>query len=110
MTIGGMRKQVAIQSEAQTPDGAGGYALGWNTIATVWAEIEPLHGHEVLSADHLEGRVTHKVTMRFRSDLSPITTAMRLLYNSRAFNIHAVLNTGEDNRFLSLMVEEGGPI
>jgi SPP1 family predicted phage head-tail adaptor len=107
MTIGTLRQKVSLQSEAQTPDGAGGYTLAWTTLATVWANIIPISGNEVYAAGHLEGHATHKVTIRWRSDITP-TTDMRLTYNSRVFNIRAVLNRGELNRQFLLYVEEGG--
>ena len=45
--------------------------------------------------------------MRWRSDLA-ITSDMRLLYNSRTFNIRAVMNVDERNQYAELLVEEGG--
>jgi SPP1 family predicted phage head-tail adaptor len=109
MHIGELRKQVAVQAEQQTPDGAGGYALAWTTLASVWADIAPASGNEVFAAGHLEGHVTHKITMRWRSDLA-ITSDMRLLYNNRAFNIRAVMNKDESNQWATLLVEEGAAV
>ncbi|MDR3450739.1 MAG: phage head closure protein [Alphaproteobacteria bacterium] len=109
MSIGQLRKQVAVQAETQTPDGAGGYALGWATLAVVWADMTPASGNEAFTAGHLEGHVTHQVKMRWRGDLA-ITTDMRLLYDNRAFNIHAVINQGEANQWAVLLVEEGGAL
>jgi SPP1 family predicted phage head-tail adaptor len=103
-TTGSMRKRVTIQQETPTADGAGGYALAWTNVMTVWAEIEPITGQKVFVSEHLEGHVTHHVTMRYQSG---ITTDMRLNYNNRLFNIRAVLNTDESNRWLKLLVEEG---
>jgi len=106
MHIGNLRKQIVIQSEQQTPDGAGGYALAWTNVATVWAEISPVSGRELSAAGQLEGRVTHKMTTRWRGDLA-ITTDMRILYNARPFNIRAVINTDESNQWADILVEEG---
>jgi SPP1 family predicted phage head-tail adaptor len=109
MSIGTLRKQVSIQSETKTPDNAGGYTLAWTTLATVWANITPISGKEVFAAGHLEGHATHKVTIRWRSDLV-LTPDMRLSYNSRTFNIRAVLNRGEENKQFLLYAEEGGAV
>ena len=35
--IGKLRHRVTLQSEGETPDGGGGYALAWSAVATVWA-------------------------------------------------------------------------
>lgn len=109
MKIGDLRKQLIVQAEQQTPDGAGGYALAWTTLASVWANISPLTGRELYTAGHQESRVTHKVTMRWRKDLA-ITPDMRLLYNERVLNIRAVINEGERNQYAILLVEEGAAI
>src|ERR1700749_268358 len=104
MHVGTLRKQVTIQAETSVTDDAGGYELGWVDITTVWAEIKPLRGTKVLTADHLEGHVTHSVLMRHRGD---ITIDMRLVYGSRLFNIHAAINIDERNQWTELLVEEG---
>ncbi len=107
MRLGELRKRVTVQAETQTTDNAGGYTLGWTTIATMWADIKPVTGNEPFVAAHLEGHVTHHVQMRY---LSGVTTDMRLTYNSRLFNIRAVLNTDESNQWTELLVEEGGAV
>ncbi len=106
MKTGDLRKQLALQSEQSTPDGAGGYALAWVTLATFWGDITPLSGNEIYTSGHLEGHVTHKITTRWRTDPA-ITTDMRLVYTNRAFNIRAVLNDGENNQWAHILVEEG---
>jgi SPP1 family predicted phage head-tail adaptor len=104
MRLGQLRKRITIQSETSTPDGAGGYTLGWTNVATAWGEITPITGNEPYVAAHLEGHVTHHVQMRFQSG---ITTDMLMTYNSRLFKIRAVLNTDERNQWMELLVEEG---
>jgi SPP1 family predicted phage head-tail adaptor len=107
MHSGELRKRATLQTETQTPDGAGGYALAWADVATVWVEIQPLSGSEVLAAGHLEGHVTHKVTLRY---ISGMTTDMRLLYGGRVFNVRSVMNVDERNRWTELLVEEGAAV
>ncbi len=109
MRIGELRKCVTVQSESQTSDNAGGYALAWTNLATVWANIKPASGSEVYTAQHLEGHITHHITMRWRSDIT-LTTDMRILYGARVFNIRALLNTDESNQWIDLLVEEGSAV
>jgi SPP1 family predicted phage head-tail adaptor len=106
MRIGELRKRVTVQAEQATTDNAGGYGLGWTDVATVWAEIKPVSGNKIYTAQHLEGHVTHEITMRWQSGTA-ITTDMRILYGARLFNIRAVENTGERNQFLEILAEEG---
>lgn len=103
--IGSLRARIVIQQEARTPDGAGGYALAWSDVVSLWARIEPVSGRETLQGARLESRVTHRITIRYRSG---VDAGMRALYGSRIFNIRAVINPGEDNRHLRLLAEEGG--
>lgn len=101
---GNLRKQITLQSEMPSGDNAGGYGLSWTNVMTVWVEIKPITGQKIFIDSHLEGHTTHQVTMRYQSG---VTTDMRMVYNSRVFNIRAVLNTDESNRWLRLLVEEG---
>lgn len=104
---GNLRKRITLQSETSTADNAGGYTLGWTNVITVWGKIQPVSGQKVFTDGHLEGHVTHRVTLRYQSG---ITTDMRMTYNGRVFNIRAVLNTDESNRWLELLVEEGSAL
>lgn len=109
MAIGNLRKKVTLQQEQRTPDSGGGYTLAWATVATVWAAITPMSGHEITAASGIQGRLTHKITMRWRNDI-PLNAGMRLLYGTRAFNIRYVLNAREANRWAIMLAEEGGAI
>lgn len=106
MTIGRMRHRVTLQTETRTADGGGGATIAWTDQATVWAEITPLSGSEQLRGMALEGRVTHRIRIRYRSDIAP-TAAWRVAYGARLFNVRAVLNENERNRFLILLADEG---
>ncbi len=104
-----LRHRLTLQQEIQTADGAGGYTRTWQDIADLWAEINPanaksLYGRERLYAGQLQSEISHKVTIRYRSG---ITTAMRLLFGNRAFNIRAISNIQESNETIELLVEEG---
>jgi SPP1 family predicted phage head-tail adaptor len=101
---GDLRKRVIFQAETPTTDNAGGYALAWTDFMTVWADIKPMNGQKVFVDGHLEGHVTHHVTMRY---VPGITTDLRMIYNNRLFNIRGVLNLDESNHWLQVLVEEG---
>ncbi len=99
-----LRHRVVLQSAAATADSGGGGAATWSDDATLWASIEPIKGAERLTAQQLESRLTHRVRLRHRSG---VTTAMRLKFGARIFNIRAVINPDERNRLLELLCEEG---
>ena len=95
---------VTLQKEVRTADGGGGYALSWQDVVKVRAQVKPLSGRERLAAMKLEASVTHKVVIRYRDG---VTAAMRLLFRGRPLNIRSVINVDEFDTWLELLVEEG---
>lgn len=102
---GGLRARVAIERELPIAEAGGSYAPNWQTLATLWAQIEPIAGRVVRQGERLESRVTHRITLRYRGD---ITAGMRVVWGSQRFSIQAVINLGAQNRFTQLLVSLGG--
>lgn len=105
--IGGLRHRLTIEEEVRVADGGGGFTLTWQAVAVeaeVWGAILPLSGREVLRAQQLATPVSHCVSIRYRAD---VTASMRLTLGARVFNIRAVVNVEERDRWLELMCEEG---
>ena len=102
-----LRHSVEIQAENATVDAGGGLGDPWaipTVIATVRMCIEPLRGSERVRAMQLESPVSHKMTMRYRSD---VTARNRLLFDSRLFNIRSAIDPDERKRWLEIMADEG---
>lgn len=99
-----LRHRIEIQSVTQTADGAGGYTESWATVATVWASIEPANGREKWMAMQTETYMTHVIMCRYQSS---ITTAKRILFGARKFDIVEVLNIEERNAALKITAIEG---
>ncbi len=105
--IGKLRHRLKIQAAAPTEDPYGGRSDPWAkpvTVATVWGRIESLRGRERMHAMQLEDRVTHRVRIRYRDD---VTAQQRLVIGSRVFNIRAVIDRDGRRRWLELLCEEG---
>lgn len=102
-------KRINIQQFTETTDAAGATKRAWADLKEVWAAIKPVSGYERLRSEQLQATVTHKITMRFVSILTPPVDAAkyRLRYGSRYFNIRFVANVDEKNRFLEITAEEG---
>jgi len=103
--IGALRHRVSIQSVALTADSRGGGTQTWTTITsgTRWASITPTAGSEAFARGKLEPFVSHVVIIRY---LSTVTPAMRVLFGTRAFRIHSVINADERKEYLTLHCEE----
>ena len=102
---GWLRHRVTLEAAAGTGDDAGGESLAWATFATAWARIEPVEGRQQAIAAHLAGVVSHKVTLRWRGD---VTASMRIAYRGRHFRILTVHDPDESRRYLQLGCAEEG--
>jgi len=98
-----MNKRIVIEENTRTTDGQGGYTEAWTTLATVWASIEPIKGYEKFQAAQMQTPVTHKIMIRYRTG---ITTACRINYDNRTFDIKEVLNVDEDKAQLKITAQE----
>ena len=94
---GWLRHRVTVEKAAGVPDEAGGETETWDTLATLWARLEPTGAGERVVAGHLSGVVTHDITVRWRGD---IAGGMRVAYRGRRFRILAVHDPDETRRYL----------
>ena len=102
--VGQLRHQITLQGQGTTRDSGGGISSGWSTIASVYADIKPKSGKEVYAQGKLVGSVSHEITVRYRTD---ITNSSRISFDSKLFNIRAIINVDERDRFLKLLCEQG---
>jgi SPP1 family predicted phage head-tail adaptor len=79
MQAGKLRHRLAIQSPTEIIV-RGELSVTWNTVATRWAQIEPLTGRELWNARQVQPDITHRIELRHDSSI-PITSKWRLLLN-----------------------------
>tara|TARA_R110000824_G_scaffold37643_1_gene115717 strand:+ start:1497 stop:1826 length:330 start_codon:yes stop_codon:yes gene_type:complete len=103
-SIGRMRHRITIQKGTDTVDTGGGRSVVWATLKEVFADIQPQGGASKYRQDQVQENVTHKIVMRYRSDIG---TNYRIKFGTRIFNIHSILNESERDRYLVLNCEEG---
>jgi SPP1 family predicted phage head-tail adaptor len=112
MSVGKMQHSLQLQSKSTSADGGGGNGGTFSTFATTFGRIQAEGGGERFFGDQNEGRTTHKITIRFRRDL---TTAHRILYAytadgssyTRTFNIRRIENKDERDKYLEILADEG---
>ena len=97
-------RRVVLQQRSSTLDSWGQQVLTWVDVVTAWALIEPLEGRELVTAQALRAETTHKVTNRYRAG---ITTAMRIVYQGRIFNILSSLDDAMNHVMLQMLCSEG---
>lgn len=100
---GKLRHRVTIEAVVRTPDAGGGANESWVAVTDAWAEILPSRGNEQLTADQIEGRVTHVLHLRAGFGVEP---AMRIRWGARLLDIRSVIDLGERRRWLRILAEE----
>ena len=102
---GTLNHQVAIIGlDSSSVNARGEPTLAPTTLATVWANIRPLTGRELFTAQQRAAEVTHFITMRHPG--LTVTPEMKLTYGSRTFDILSVLNLEEMNVTLQILAKE----
>jgi SPP1 family predicted phage head-tail adaptor len=100
---GRLRHLVSLQRASASRDAAGQETRTWTTYKTWWAAIEPLSANELLLARQVEGRVSHRIQMRYRPDLQPTD---RIVLGTRVFQIAPAMHTDEVGYETVVMAEE----
>lgn len=85
---GRLRHRLTIRQPSTSQNEVGEEIITWSTLATVWGRLEALRGEEQLQAKQLQAEIVARAILRYRSD---VTTEMRLQYESREYDIDAVL-------------------
>lgn len=106
MTIGELNKLITLQYETKTSDSMGGYDVTWIDSAEVWAAIWPVSASEQIKSAKETMTITHRIRIRYRSD---ILSSWRIKYGKvspRYFNIESIVNPQERNEWLDLICKE----
>lgn len=109
MRAGDLRHRVTFQSRSAVTDTFGAQTDTWKNVTTVWADISPLSGRELMAAQAINVEISHKVEIRYQSLFAgpKAVAAMRILYGDRIFNIHASIDPDERRKSLELSCSEG---
>ena len=109
LRAGALGQRITLQQRTVAQDPTGGQLAIWTDVATVWAEVVPLSGRELIAAQAVASETSHQITLRWQPAFADAkaVTAMRVVMNGRYFNISAAINEDERNRTLVLLVAEG---
>jgi SPP1 family predicted phage head-tail adaptor len=101
--LGTLNQRADVMARAVTSDGAGGIGDDWTTVTSIWVRIDPQAGGDVFGPDADEARIRHKLAARRNAELQ---AGRRLAVAARTFRIHAVLDAGAPDPFVTLICEE----
>lgn len=90
------------EANEQRPDGSP-VTPNWVTYDVVWVKLEPFNGRERWEADRQRADVTHRVELRYRSDVRP---QHRLRRGTRVFEITSVVDVQDAHVKLELLCVE----
>ena len=99
-----MRHLVTIEHKTAEAGDFDGTPEEWERLRKAWCEIEPLRGEEILQAQQLQSKVTHKV--KCGEWLAGVTSEMRLTFAGRRLEITSIVNVGERNRKTEMLCIE----
>jgi SPP1 family predicted phage head-tail adaptor len=101
--VGQLSERVTIQRPIETLDGVGQAQQSWVTVATVPASLETPNADELYAARQVGLSVTHRVVIRYRTDVLASAGKWRVLWREQEFGIAGVRDSqGSRRRFLEL--------
>lgn len=101
---GAFDQRIVIESDTPSRNAIGEEVSSWGTFATVWARVEPIRGNEFFAAAQMQDATDHRVTIRYRSD---ITRDMRIVWRGLNLDIVSIIDVGGKKENLELMCIEG---
>lgn len=104
LKAGDLNRRIEVQYLTRVDDGAGGSLSTWDTFMMLWADVQPLSSKEVLSLGQIQATTTHKVIMRYRTD---ILTSHRILYGTKILEITSIIDVDDRHEALELICREG---
>lgn len=97
MQPGALRLRLMLEKAEEQDDQAGGFSRAWQSVATLWASVQPRQAYEIATSSHLTDEISHMVTVRWRGD---IKAGMRLRKGKRIFSILSVRDPHETRFWL----------
>lgn len=106
-----LNRALVLEGVVRTPDGAGGFTAAWTALGTVFAEILPGSGSDILGEERMLSAVPYRVTVRGTPVGAPSRPkpGQRFREGTRLFLIQAVTERDPDGRYLTCFSREEVP-
>lgn len=111
MTAIDLRRPLVLETRVQTPDGLGGFSESWVAQGTLWAEVVPGAGRELVREEFTGSNVSLRITVRGARIGAPSRPAAgdRFREGRRSFCIVAVTERDLSGRYLLCFAHEEVP-
>jgi len=106
-----LNRALKLEGAVRTADGAGGFTEAWAALGTLWAEVLPGSGSDVLGEERMLSAVPYRVTVRgapLGADSRP-KAGQRFREGVRLFLIQAVTERDQFGRYLTCFAREEVP-
>jgi len=107
MQAGKLRHRVELKQVINEQDNQSGANIEtWQTLASVWASIEPLSARDFIAAQAAHNQISARAVIRYRPQ---ITAGMRLIHSSAVYLIEGVLPDKQSGQeYLTLLLKTDG--
>jgi head-tail adaptor len=111
MNAPNLNRALVLEGATRTPDGAGGFSEAWSALGTLWAEVLPGSGSDVLGEERMLSAVPYRVTVRGSrvGSTSRPKAGQRFREGTRLFLIQAVTERDPQGRYLTCFAREEVP-
>jgi len=111
MNAPNLKRALVLEGVVRTPDGAGGFTEAWAALGTLYAEVLPGSGSDLLGEERMLSAVPYRVTVRGTPPGSPSRpkAGQRFREGTRLFLIQAVTERDPDGRYLTCFSREEVP-
>jgi SPP1 family predicted phage head-tail adaptor len=103
MNFSKLRHRITLIKPTYQQNGTGENEATFADYKTVWANVVPVSGKELIESQKLRAETAYKISLRYASD---VTSDMRIRYNQMQLEISAVINVAGRNRELQLVAYE----
>ena len=106
-----LNRALVLEGVVRTADGAGGFTEAWTVLGTLWAEVLPGSGSDILGEERMLSAVPYRVTVRGApvGAASRPTAGQRFREGPRLFLIQAVTERDQFGRYLTCFAREEVP-
>ena len=104
--VGKLRNKITIQNNVLSADAYGGFTRANTTFITAFAQIKPKSAKQVFneqSGEKITNPQDFEFTIRYRANIS---TAMRILFGSRTFDIIQINDENDNNNYITIKTKE----
>lgn len=104
-----LSRPLVLEERQSTPDGSGGFAVSWQALGSLWADVRARTGREDFIAGQAVPRVKYRILVRGAPVGAPSRPRpeQRLRDGGRVFDILTVTEHDAEGRFLEIVAEEG---